>query len=126
MVWSLWLKEQQKWLAVDSEYWLKRLASHDAAVSAEAIRTLSKRRYGREKIALAVGRILEAGQREVKPLACLALMELGSKAAVPALLEVLDHEETELAEAAWRALRALTGKDLPLDHTAWRSALSRG
>lgn len=122
-IWKLWLKEEQRWLKESSNYWIKRLGSQDLGASAEAIRTISKRRYGRDTLALAVARLLDVGHDEVKPMACAALANLGSKPAMPWLLEALDHESKVIAEAALTALRALTGKDLPMDRETWCMAL---
>ncbi len=122
-VWSLWLREEQRWLSQESDYWIRRLVSKDVAVSAEAIRTLAKRRYGREQLALAVARVLEVGQEEVKPMACIALTDLGSKSVMSWLLPALDSASLEVAEAALATIQSLTGKSLPLDRQAWCDAL---
>ena len=52
-------------------------------------------------------------------MACGALAQLGDRRAVPTLVEQLSDSDAGVRQAAWSALRSLTGEDLPCEQSAW-------
>ena len=52
--------------------------------------------------------------------ACRVLVALDSRAAVPGLVQALGGRRPRVAEAAWLALKAITGEERPPAIRAWR------
>jgi HEAT repeat protein len=59
----------------------------------------------------------------VRAYACAGLGQLRVPATVEVLVGALDDEEPAVRTQAVRALRAITGKDLPPEREAWSRAL---
>ena len=57
---------------------------------------------------------------------CIALGQMGSYAAAPALIDRLGDGDDVVVQAAWNALKAITGRKLPLDPKIWREELGLG
>ncbi len=119
--WRAWHAEQTDW-------WLERgraLASElppDPADVLEAVSALTQPRLYRHDAAAAIGTVLDARDDAAVVLAaCAALRNMGSLRPVPALVRELDHADEDVRTAAWTALRALTGRDLPATRDAWRA-----
>ena len=65
------------------------------------------------------GGALSEARPAARIVACGALQEIGSRRAVPALVECLFDSDEEIRTSAWRALRTLTGEDLPPEPQVW-------
>jgi HEAT repeat protein len=84
-----------------------------------ALREFGDHRLFRHDLALEVAELLDNRDRPVRLLAIDTLQQLGSKAALPALVELLADEDEFLRDAAWRVLQALTGETHPVDSPKW-------
>jgi hypothetical protein len=62
-------------------------------------------------------------QAGLRTLACSALEQLRSPVACGGLTIAMHDSDPDVAEAAWRALRAITGLDLPRDADSVRELL---
>jgi hypothetical protein len=69
--------------------------------------------------------VLGSASADLRRLACGTLQALGARAAFPALVLALADPEPRVSDAAWKALCALTGMDLPRDVEVVRSLLAR-
>ena len=119
VLWNRWLDEQERWWQREPRLLTAQLESGEPAEVLDAIRSFSERPFFRHEIALLITDTLIRERDSVKLVACDALRRLGSRAAVPALAEQLYCANEEVRQAAWKALRELTRKDLPLDAEAW-------
>jgi HEAT repeat protein len=100
---------------------LLALADHSiATVRAAALQTLTQVGL---RVSAADARPVRAALRDsdddVRVAAVAALGVVGDVADVPALLELLAHEDQRLQIAAFRALQSLTGLRLPNDQRQW-------
>lgn len=66
--------------------------------------------------------VLAKGSESVRALACRALGDVGDARAAPKMTRHLEDPSPVVRLAAYRALRAMTGKDLPFDRAAWERA----
>jgi HEAT repeat protein len=119
-------EEWQRWLAAEREWWQevgqRRLQALDPADSsgwAPALRELTAHPFVREPVAEALAERLGELGPELQVLACSTLGRLGARTAVPALIELLFEKDAVVREAAWEALRELTGQDLPAEPRLW-------
>lgn len=100
----------------------------DATRSEQSIlvlRAYARQRLYRHDLALEVGRFLELQtNRNVCLVAIDTLSQLGSRRGLPALVALLQRDDTELAAAALRALHVITGETHPADSPEWSSMLA--
>ena len=119
--WQRWLEAEISWWQEAGETRLEALDPRDSTRLSEALRELSMHPLARESVV----DVLSSGLSELDPaarrVACLSLARLGSRRAVPALIECLFDPEEELRATAWQALRALTGEDLPPEPQVWEA-----
>lgn len=121
--WATWLAEEQAWLEGRRPALFEKLDGHESATVASAIRELAQHGLGRtETVARLRDRVSSADSTQVV-LICSAFGRLGSRFAIPALLDLLEDRSEEVREAAAVALRALTDADHPADAETWRAAL---
>jgi hypothetical protein len=123
--WRLWHEEELAWWNTKGDTQIQRLAASDAGTVNMAILELAKRRLHRDRAALAIAGALDHENAAVVELACNALVQLRSRACVPALVTTLEHRSAEARQSAWTALRKLTGKDLGFDARAWNGFSTR-
>ena len=90
----------------------------------EILREYAKRRLFRHDLALEVTDLLESPDRPLRLLAIETLTQLESRAAIPALVELLGEKDECVSESALNALRIITGETHPVDSPAW-GALAR-
>jgi len=123
--WRLWHEAELAWWSAQGETQINRLTATDAGVVSRAIVELGKRRLFRDRASIAIAGALDHDDAAVVELACNALVQLRSRACVPALVTTLEHRSAASRQSAWTALRKLTGKDLGLDPRAWNAPSSR-
>ncbi|MEQ1892870.1 MAG: hypothetical protein ABL998_10035, partial [Planctomycetota bacterium] len=117
--WRAWLERENEWWTARGELCVAALQSDDPAALTENLRELYGHRLARSATADALlGRIARMEPSELV-LACSALGRLGDLEAVPELVPLLDAAEAPVREAAWKALRTLTGVDLPAERSLW-------
>lgn len=120
--WGLWYEQERRFFGVPYRRCLTDLHGDHAARAVVAIRELSRHRLHRHEVAAELATALREAPPQLRRLLCHALEALGSRHAVPALVERLRDEDPEVSAAALRALRSLTEIDLPADPEAWREA----
>jgi HEAT repeat protein len=118
--------EWQSWHAAEREWWkqegrarVEALASGESGALSSVLRDVLAHPLGRSQVAEALLGLLPGLEPGAKALACAALARLRARAAVPALVELLFETDPAVREAAWAALRALTGENLPAEPRLW-------
>jgi HEAT repeat protein len=119
--WQGWYEAELSWWKEEGQGWLEMLDPEDSARLSEALRELLAHPLARDGVADALGSSLSALDPAAKLVACGALERLGSRRAVPALVECLFDPSEELRATAWRALRSLTGQDLAAEPQLWEA-----
>jgi len=109
--------DRQEYLPVIREH----LDASDGVVRLQATAALAELGPDAEVVTLLAKR-LEDPFKRIRIRAALALGELGQPAAVPALIDLLEHEGADERSAAAEALREITGEDHGSDAAAWRRA----
>lgn len=119
-------RDWQHWLGVERAWWNGRGQACLAALDAEApegissaLRELLAHPLGRDRVAEKLCDALGSLEPAGKVLVCDALARLDARRAVPNLVELLFESDESVRTAAWKALRALTGADLPAEPRLW-------
>jgi HEAT repeat protein len=120
--WTPWLQAEQSWWQESAADLLSELESADRARALALVQQLARRRYPRHQLAAELTRGLAHPDATVRCLTCVALGQMQSRSAVAALLLRLEDSEDAVREQAHRALRAITGADLPAGRAAWAQA----
>jgi len=119
--WQHWLEGELAWWKGEGNALLAKLDPEHAAELAGTLRALLRHPMGRDQVAAALAGVLGELEAPAKVLACGALSQLGARRAVPALVELLFEADAEVRAAAWQALRALTGEELPAEPQLWET-----
>jgi HEAT repeat protein len=117
--WASWYQAEMRWWDGDAEAELVRVERGRGVEFFRAARAVLEHRLYRARIAEAFTETLRSGGLSEARLACRALEQLGSPVAVRGLIECLEHPDAELRDAAWRALCAITGVELPPETDSW-------
>ena len=120
--WSAWYERENLWFEENVDELFEQLDSQHEEVIFGAVRGLAKMRLHRDETAARLLALLDHDSPSVRRIACQALGQLGSRAAVPPLIDLLVDDDEGVAQSAWVALRWLTGLELPMDHAVWRQA----
>ncbi len=123
--WSVWFAEEMGWARKEKARVVRHLASRDDRDVVEAIRIASRHPLFRHELSEALCGVLSHGRARLRGLACRTLERLSSRTAVIPLVERLDDRDDGVRDSAWSALKGITGRDLPLDQTAWLTALEQ-
>jgi HEAT repeat protein len=121
--WSLWYEARVERWERTRESLAARLDSADPSQIMALVQELSEEAFFRDEAALALGELLYERPPEVQVAACVGLRRLRSAHPVPHLIDSLREPAEEVRQAAWEALRQLTGEDLPADPAAWEELL---
>jgi hypothetical protein len=121
--WALWYRRESEWWRRDAPFHKAELGSGAQFQVAAALRVLATHRLYRHAIAPEVARCLARPERDIVMLACAALGQLGSRTALPELVDLLARGEPASADAARRALERITGERLGDEADAWRRLL---
>jgi len=121
-------EDWQRWFEAESSWWQEHgrgsLEAIDPAQPerlSEALRELLDHPLARESTVDALSGAMAELDPAAKLVACGALARLGSRRAVPCLVECLYDPAEELRRTAWQALRSLTGEDLPPEPQLWET-----
>jgi HEAT repeat protein len=120
--WTSWYQSEREWW---QNVWPSKLAALRGVQSGRtksALVEIGTRHLFRHALAAQVAELVTHQDPDVVTLACTTLAQLESRAAIPGLIGVLDHDDAIVRLAAWNALRAITKKDLPPDAVAWSAA----
>ncbi len=118
--WSAWYESELEWFDGDGADTLAALQHAEASMVLSATRVLAKHKLFRQRISRELALLLNDPDAAVRSATCLALSQLGSSVAVPALIDALQDENESVARNAYSALRALTGRNDPVDSEAWQ------
>ncbi len=118
-----------RWYRTETEWWERRAQACFAALTnganadiAGAINEISLRRLRRHDLARELVACLDREEEELVALTCRALGHLGSRTVVFDLIDCLEPTGTDVSWAAWRALTAITGQELPPEARSWAAA----
>jgi HEAT repeat protein len=122
--WNTWLSAERAWWESEGDALLEDVASKDAGRVYPAVRTLARRPLHRHRVAAALSEVLAELPDELAAHLAGTMAELDSGHGVPGLVDLLFEGGVRGREAAWQALRSLTGLDLPAEPRLWESALN--
>ncbi len=123
--WRAWHERELAWRREEAPRLYADLAGRDPAAASAAILALARRRTFRHEHAAHLARALDRPETDLIVQACAALASLGSQGVVKDLLPRLEHRHPAVEQAAWTALREITGLDLPPDSVLWAEATGR-
>lgn len=121
--WGAWTVSEEAWHRDKRAHLQLDLASREVARVTAAMREYSERRTRRGGLALEIATVLQRPESELRALACEVLGHLGSPAACDALSDAMRDSDASVREAAWKALCAITGIELPHDADDARKVL---
>jgi len=121
--WRAWYVEETGWYDRHANDLLLQIGERDPASALDAVRELCSHPLYQDRVAAAVAALLARPEPNVAKAAAVALGELGSRTALPALVDALTHPAASVREATRTALRRLTGKDFPAESAPWKVAL---
>jgi hypothetical protein len=124
--WNAWIAREEAWWQEQGERMLDDLRCGEPGRVARATNALAGRRLLRAECEADLVELLYASSTELVELAAATLSTLGSRQALPALVDLLEDSEERIAQAAWRALRGITGRELPLERELWLAELRSG
>ena len=117
--WMAWYEAESQWFDENGADSFANLYSEDSAVVIASVRSLAKRKLFRHRISNELVFLLGDVDASIRMVVCQALSQLRSPTAVPALIESLQDANESVAQNAWSALCALTGRRDPIDSDAW-------
>jgi hypothetical protein len=120
--WGAWLTVEESWLRDRAPALFARLETAERPEALKIVQEVARRRCSRHTLATELSRGTRHKDAEVRRLTCVALGQFRSRNAIPALLVCLDDPIPEVRIEAGRALRAVTGEDLPPQRAAWARA----
>jgi HEAT repeat protein len=124
-LWRTWYDAESRWHTQRRPQLLALLSSAETPKVISAIREYSEHRTRRAELADELLRVLEHGKPEVRSLVIGVLEHLGSPAACTALVGMTRDSDAKVCEAAWRALRAISGVELSRDPEQLHSLFDR-
>lgn len=117
--WRGWFETELSWFQTEGARWTQGLEDEDSTRVVDATRELLEHPLFKHDVAQALVPLLSHEEIAVATSVATALGQIGSRTAIPALVGALSAEDEGLRTAAWTALVALTGRELPLDPAAW-------
>jgi hypothetical protein len=121
--WLTWIRGEVDWHTNARPRLRLALASSDPKLVVPALRSYGEHRTRRTELAQEVARALADRHPEIRCLACSVLQQIGCVSSSAALTGALQDSDPGVAEAAWKALKAITGLDLPRDPNRIREIL---
>jgi len=118
--WTVWLKQERGWWEERGEALQDELHSDDPVTRLRAIGEAARHPLYHEQLAAPVASSLFDEHDVLRRLACIALEDLGALGWTDELVPLLADPSFEVREACHRALRTLTGQDLPARRDAWQ------
>jgi hypothetical protein len=117
--WEPWLAEERAWFVERAPEAIAGLAAQNSMTLVAALSEIGMQRLHRRELAEEVLAVLERDDPEERTLACQTLGQLGSRASLPHLVLALEDPVAEVSAAAWAAIRAIAGDELPPEARAW-------
>jgi len=122
--WREWYADECDWLASGQPAAERELSSNQDAQVAHALDQFAAHRLFRDERVQAVLGVLDSGTPAMRALSCATLARMGSKRALPALVERISDEDPIVAQAAWSAACELSGQVLPRSSSQAREQLT--
>ena len=117
--WDAWLEAERTWWRDEGKTHVANLAAGDTTRLSQTLRDALKHPLARQPVVDALLATIADLGPDAKVMACATLAELRALDAVPGLVELLFENDARVHAAAWNALRALTGEDLPAEPRLW-------
>jgi len=124
--WRDWYEAEAEWGGIGRQRERLRLQSSNPAHAADAIREYARHRLNRHSLAEELESVLSRRETPLRIAACQALAELGSVYSMPSLVELMRDPRRALKDAAWEALKRISGEDLPMDPGVWEVRIHSG
>lgn len=121
--WQRWYAGEEKFFHAEYDQCRQALHGPNDARAVAAIRELSRHRLRRHEIAEELGAALLGAPDTRRRLLCNAIEATGSLEGVGALLLTIEDRDETTRAAAYKALVAITGMDLPEEPEVWRVEL---
>lgn len=121
-LWRSWYAAESSWYRERAPGLVESLRHETAGEVVKALSELARHRLHRHRLAVEIEAVLRHERAHVRRLGCIALRQLGSPVAVPALVERLLDPDESVILAAGNALRSLTGLELPPSFDAWQDS----
>ncbi|MEM7310753.1 MAG: hypothetical protein AAF682_29030 [Planctomycetota bacterium] len=122
--WTRWYTAEHEWLAARAGSCAAAIRSGDAQRASDALRAVATHRLFADELVETVLPALGRREQHLVVLACGALGYLGSRGAIPGLLDALEHDAAAVRAAAHDALIEITSLRLPPDAARWRRELA--
>lgn len=117
--WRSWFESELAWFQSEGARWTQGLEDEDTTRVVDATRELLQHPLFKHDVAQSLLPLLGHENPAIGTSVATALGQIGSRTAIPALVATLTADDEALRTAAWTALVALTGRQLPLDPAAW-------
>jgi len=117
--WTSWYHAEMRWWDGEAESLLAGIERGRGLEFVRAAREVLEHRLYRDRIAESFTQALTRKNADEVRLACRALEQLRSTQAIAGLVECLERDDPAVREAAWHALRAITGVELPPERDSW-------
>lgn len=121
--WRAWHASEERWREERLEFVLGQLSSNAQRQVVAALEESAAHPLFADRTAPWAVDALRATSPTVRRAAAAALARLDCPLAYPALIESLDDDDTQVAEAAHNALMSLSGRSLAPQADVWRAAL---
>jgi HEAT repeat protein len=122
--WTAWYERESAWADTRRGLVLRVLDSEDPATVKTALTELAEHPFLRHASASTVAEFVDDPRAPVALVACETAGKLRSLVAAPALLRALADGDDARRDAAWLALRDITGRSLPRTAQTWRDVLA--
>lgn len=123
--WSEWFEGEKTWQLEEGPTLYQALESEDLALVGGALSKLGAHHLYRHESASRIGPMLSSENTDVVRAAIAALQRLGSRRAVPWLVDALEAaSDAQQRQLLTSALCSLTGLQLDPDSSAWQAALA--
>jgi hypothetical protein len=121
--WRAWHAAEREWWSQHSSDVFALLRGQDRRARLVSLVDIARLNLHRERLASEVVFLLEDEDVATATVAARVLGRLEADNVLGQLVAALRREEPDVVQAAWHALRRITGKDLPAEPEAWNQVL---
>ena len=118
-LWTAWFETEQRESRLRLNLLLPAVLERTPDHIAAALESLVQFVLIRDEVTLAVLPLASDDAFQVRAAVCSILGQIGGDSALPTLLQALRDSSDEVRFAAWRALKSITGLDLPNSFDTW-------